>query len=228
VIYVGKEHALRLKQTLEENYKVALEWDRRRYIGITLDWDYKHRHVYLSMPGYIKKALKQFKHRRCTKQHQPYPSAIIKYGAKKQYATPQSTILDRHGKKFIPQVCGKFMFLGRAVSSTLLCPISAVTSQAAKSTKVTMEQTLQLIDYIATQEEAVLTHSPSDMKLAVHSDASYLSEPQAHSRAGGHFFLFNEATIPANNGAVLNIAHIIKHGMTSATEAELAVLYIMV
>ena len=79
-----------------------------------------------------------------------------------------------------------------------------------------MEQTLQLLDYIATQEEAVLTYSASDMKLAVHSDASYLSEPQARSRAGGHFFLSNEATIPANNGAVLNIAHIIKHVMMSA------------
>jgi hypothetical protein len=41
------------------------------------------------MHGYIKKALKQFKHKVRTKQHQPYLSAIIKYGAKKQYATPQ-------------------------------------------------------------------------------------------------------------------------------------------
>jgi len=78
-----------------------------------------------------------------------------------------------------------------------------------------------------TQEDAVLTYSASNMKLAVYSDANYLSEPQACSRAGGHFFLSNEATIPANNGAVLNIAHIIKHVMTSATEAELAALYIL-
>jgi len=90
-----------------------------------------------------------------------------------------------------------------------------------------MEQTLQLLDFIATQEEAVLTYSASEMKLAVHSDASYLSEPQARSRAGGHFFLSNKATIPANNGAMLNIAHIIKHVMTSATKVELAALYIM-
>ena len=60
------------------------------------------------------------------------------------------------------------------------------------------------------------------MKLAVNSDASYLSEPQARSRAGGHFFLSNEATLPKNNRAVLNIAHIIKYVITSATEAELA------
>jgi hypothetical protein len=136
-------------------------------------------------------------------------------------------VLDKHGKKVIEQVCGKFLFLGQVVDSSLRCPISAIPSQAAKPTEDTMEQTLQLLDYIATQEEAVLTYSTSDMKLAVHSDASYLSEPQARSRAGGHFFLSNEATIPANSGAVLNIAHIIKHGMTSATKAELAALYIM-
>ena len=65
------------------------------------------------------------------------------------------------------------------------------------------------------------------MKLAAHSDASYLSEPKARSRAGGHFFLSSETTISANNGAVLNIANIIKHVMKSATEAELAALYIM-
>ena len=80
---------------------------------------------------------------------------------------------------------------------------------------------------MATQEEAVLTYHASEMKLAAHSDASYLSEPKSRSRAGGHFFLSSETTIPAINGAVLNIAHIIKHVMMSATEAELAALYIM-
>jgi len=229
VKFVGEEHTLQLKQTLKENYKVTLEWDGQRYIGIALDWDYKRRQVHLSMPGYIKKALKQFKHEIRKLQHQPYPSAIIKYEAKTQYATTQSTSpqLDKHDKKFIQQVCGKFLFLGQAVDSTLLCSISAIALQAAKPTEDSMEQTLQLLDYTATQEEAVLTYSASDMKLAVHSDASYLSEPRTHSRAGGHFFLSNEATISANNGAVLNIAHNIKHVMTSATEAELAALYIM-
>jgi len=66
------------------------------------------------------------------------------------------------------------------------------------------------------------------MKLAAYSDASYLSEPNAQSRAGGHCFLSNNAKIPANRGAILNsIAHIIKYVMPSAMEAELAALYIM-
>ena len=81
--------------------------------------------------------------------------------------------------------------------------------------------------YIATQEDAVITYTNSDMKLTVHSNASYPSKPKARIQAGSHFFLSNEATIPQNNGNIINIAHIIKHVMTSATEAELAALYIM-
>ena len=73
----------------------------------------------------------------------------------------------------------------------------------------------------------MITFKASKVELAAHSDASYLSEPKAHSRAGGHFFLSDGTAMPGNNGAVLNIAHIIKHVMTSATEAELAALYIM-
>ena len=90
-----------------------------------------------------------------------------------------------------------------------------------------MKQTQQLLDYIATQEDSIITYSSRDIKLVFHSDASYLSRPKARSREGGHFFLSNKATIPQNNGAVLNIAHIIKHVMTSATEVELSALYIM-
>ena len=229
VKYVGKEHALHLKSVLESYYPLSTDWTGNRYIGIRLDWDYNNRKVHLSMPGYKAKTLKQFHHKPPNEpQHSPFPTKPIKYGAKKQYAAPPSTspLLDKKGKKFIQQVCGKLLFLGRAVDSPLLCPISAIASQSAAPTQDTMTQTLQLLDYLATQEEAVLTYHASDMVLAAHSDASYLSEPQARSRAGGHFFLSSNADIPPNNGAILNIAHIIKHVMASATEAELAALFI--
>ena len=87
-----------------------------------------------------------------------------------------------------------------------------------------MRQTHQLLDYIATQEDAVITYTNIDMKMAVHIDASYLSKPNSRSQAGGHFLLSNEATMSQNNGAILNITHIIKHVMTSAIEAELLAL----
>jgi hypothetical protein len=230
VKYVGEEHAKHLESVLKEHYKVTCDWTGGRYIGIHLDWDYTNRRVHLSMPGYVDKALKQFGHKKPAKpQDSPFRCAPIKYGSKKQYAKQESKapLLDKKGKKFVQQVCGKLLFLGRAVDPTLLCPISAIAAQAAAPTTDTLEQTIQLLDYLASQEEAVLTYHASAMKLAAHSDASYLSEPKARSRAGGHFFLSDGTDQAPNNGAVLNIAHIIKHVMASATEAELAALYIM-
>jgi hypothetical protein len=162
-------------------------------------------------------------------QHSPFQCKEINYGAKKQYGVLESTAqpLDKADKKFIQKVCGKFLFLARAIDPTLLCPISTIASQSANPTTDTMKQKQQLLDYIASQEDAVITYQASEMILAAHSDASYLNEPKARSRAGGHFFLSTSADIPPNNGAILNLAHIIKHVMASATEAELAALYIV-
>ena len=191
VKYVGKEHAIHLQKVLEQHYKVTTDWNGGRYVGIHLLWDYQKRQVHLYMPEYVKKALKQFGHVRRKLQNQPFPHTPIKYGAKQQFPQEQdnSPPVDAKTKQFIQQVCGKFLFLGRAIDGTLLTPISAIASQSASPTENTLEQTKQFLDYLATQEEAVLTYHASEMILAVHSDAGYLNEPKARSRAGGHFFL---------------------------------------
>jgi hypothetical protein len=120
------------------------------------------------MPNYVQKALKRFQHKAGKLQHAPNQSAPIQYGAKKQYATQETKapLLDDKSKLFIQQLCGKFLFLGRAVDSTLLCPISTIALQSSKPTEDTMQQTLQLLDYLATQEDAVLSYHASNMVLA--------------------------------------------------------------
>ena len=208
VKYKHKRYAVHLMKALKEHYTVSEDWTGSRYIGITLDWDYTKRQVHLSLPGYVKKALVQFGHT-VPRKHEdsPFPHTPPDYGAKVQYAKKQSTspALNKKEKRFVQQVCGKFLYYGRAVDSTVLTPISAIASQQANPTEETLAQTYQLLDYLATQEVAVLTFSASDMTLAVHSDASYLSEPNARSRAGGHFFLSNNNDVPTNNRAILNI-----------------------
>jgi len=51
--------------------------------------------------------------------------------------------------------------------------IIAIALQSANPTEETLKQTYQLLDYLGTQEEAVLTFNASEMILAAHSDASY-------------------------------------------------------
>jgi hypothetical protein len=82
-----------------------------------------------------------------------------------------------------------------------------------------------LLDYCASQEEAILTYHKSSMILAVHSNVSYLNKHKSQSRASEHFYLSNDVPYPRNNGAILNIAKVIEVVISSAAEAELGVLF---
>ena len=83
----------------------------------------------------------------------------------------------------------------------------------------------QLLDYVATHPNARIRYVASDMILNLHSDASYLSEPKAKSRAGGHFWIGNKDDEYFNNGAIVTLSSVIKHVMSSAYKSELAVLF---
>ena len=39
--YVNKDDVMHLQQVLEEHYQITTDWSGTRYIGITIDWDYK-------------------------------------------------------------------------------------------------------------------------------------------------------------------------------------------
>ena len=92
----------------------------------------------------------------------------------------------------------------------MLVILSAVPSSQAAPTEATMEKSKYFLEYAASHPYAILSYSVSDMVVAAHINASYLTEPKARSRAGGHFFMSNNASNPGNNGAVFNISLIIK------------------
>ena len=99
-------------------------------------------------------------------------------------------------------------------------------SAQAAPTEHTLELVKWLLDYASSNPDAILMYKSSNMILAVHSNASYLSKANARSQAGGHFFCSTNIDNPPNNGAVLNISKILKAVMSSAAEAELRALYI--
>jgi hypothetical protein len=108
----------------------------------------------------------------------------------------------------------------------MLTALSSLASKQAAPMERTMQKCLQFLDYVALQEDAIITYQASNTRLAIHSNALYLSEPKAHSRAGGHMFMAGTEDIPINNGAVLNISQIIRAVMSLAAEAELSALFI--
>ena len=70
-----------------------------------------------------------------------------KYGKEAQMIEdePESPSLSKVEQKLIQKVTGKFLYLGRAVDSTLLRPLSAIASHQAALTQNTMQHTKQLL-----------------------------------------------------------------------------------
>ena len=159
---------------------------------------------------------------------QPQPHTIPTYGTTVQYAKAidASPAATKNEEKYIRQVISILLYYGRAVNSTILVGLSSLAAAQAKPTEQTLSLVKWLLDYAATNPDAILTYRKSNMVLAVHSDASYLSKPSACSRVGGHFFCSANVEDPPNNGAVLNTSKILKAVMSSAAEAKLGALYI--
>jgi hypothetical protein len=63
----------------------------------------------------------------------------------------------------------------------MLVALGSLALEQAIPTQHTIEKCKQFLDYAVAQEYKVITYRKSNMVLAIHSDASYLSEPKAHS-----------------------------------------------
>ena len=57
------------------------------------------------------------------------------------------------------------LYYGRAVDSTILPSLSSLATEQAKPTAKTKATVMQLLDYLAMQEEAIITYNASDMIL---------------------------------------------------------------
>jgi hypothetical protein len=231
VMYVGKEHADHLADALRQHYQISVDWKGELYCGMTLKWNYEKRTVDISMPEYIMAVMHKYQHPTPTKpENAPHKSIPINYGLKQQMTQAPSTAspLSADRKKNLQQIIGSILYYARAVDNTMLMALSALASAQAHATEDTAKALVHFLNYCTTHPDATIRYLASDMVLHVHSDASYLSEPQARSRAGGHFFMANKikAGMPVlNNGAILNVSTIIRNVMSSAAEAELAALF---
>jgi hypothetical protein len=85
----------------------------------------------------------------------------------------------------LQQLTGTLLYYARAVDPTLIIPINVLASEQSKATEVTADKVIKLLNYCNTHPETKIRYHASDMILHIHIDASYLSENEAKSRAGG-------------------------------------------
>ena len=160
-------------------------------------------------------------------QHAPATAAPIQYGAKQQSPVPEdnSPLLSAEQLKRVQEAVGMFAWYSRSTDPIMAKTLSSIAGRQSKATEQLKKELHQFLDYCATHPDAKVRFTASDMILALHSDASHLSEPGSKSRAAGHFYLTKNDDQDLNNGAILTLSKIIKHVMVSASESEVAALF---
>jgi hypothetical protein len=142
-----------------------------------------------------------------------------------------SELLNLEDKTRVQEVLGTLLYYARAVDNTMLTAIGKIATQQASAIKFTLRAVTQLLNYAATNLEAIVLFHASDMVLYVESNASYLSVSKARFRAVGYHYLSNKAGNPSKqqpplNGPVNILCKILKNVLSSAAEAELAGLFL--
>jgi hypothetical protein len=152
------------------------------------------------------------------------------YGAKTQYVEDETTgpALSAKDIPKLQQLTGTLLYYSRAVDPTLIMPINVLAFEKTKATSDTADKVIKLLNYCNAHPETKIRYYASGMILYIHSDASYISERESKSRAGG-FFYIGKSTDTANkltNGAILIIITVLKHVMSSAAIAEIGAVFI--
>jgi hypothetical protein len=93
----------------KKDYSLIEDWTGDLYCGIYLDWDYKICTMDISMPGYIKKKIQEYRHimpkRAQTCHYSPKPK---QFGTEAQALLPPdaSPKLDAKGIKRVQHIVG--------------------------------------------------------------------------------------------------------------------------
>ena len=134
--YVGKEHAEHLPNAIRARYIITTDRTGTLFLGIKLKWNYKAGSVDLSMPGYIKEALKKFQHPVLPRpEDSPYPAPNAKWGPDSQLTAPndKSKRLDAAAVNSLQQFFGTLLYYAQAVDPTMVKALGYLASQKSEA-----------------------------------------------------------------------------------------------
>ncbi len=192
VKYKNKDDGNHLVASIKTTYTLTKDWSGDLYDRIVLALDYINRTVDISMSGYIKKKIQEYKQvqSKCT-QTCPYLPAPKQFGTEAQAPLPPnvSPHLTNEGIHRVQRIMGSILYYACAVDMTVLMALSMVVSEQTAATEKTLGRCTQLLDYLASNSDAKVQYYASDMVMNIHLYASYLSESKAGSYTCGHFFM---------------------------------------
>ena len=191
VKYAGHENFHRLIEALQDLYEITVDEEVKKYLGLTIKWDFDNRKVRISIPDYVEKTSKHFHHiARGRPQHSPHLWNKPTFGANTQFTKDNdSTPAPKSASKYVQQVVGTFLYYAIALNLTMLVALGSIGTQQNNPTNKTMSEITWFLYYCTTHPDKCIEYKVMNMILWTSSNASYLSENNARSRAGAIFFL---------------------------------------
>ena len=145
-----KQH---LCEALKDKYEITTDLSGKNFCGLTLNWNYSHGYVDVSMPNFVKKTLEKLNFTLTTKkQYAPHKWTVPVYGKNRQFAKPNDTSapLDKTGKISVQSVVGSFLYYGQTIDNTILPALNEISFMKASPTEKTNEKIQTLLEYLNT------------------------------------------------------------------------------
>ena len=127
VKYHSQQDLQHLITSLRKYYDISIDYDGQKYCGLQLDWHYNKEYVDISMPSYIKKALKKYNHSSPLRpQYSPHCWNNPTYEKSLQIATeePKAPLLEKEEKQRTQSIIGTYLFYEREVDPTVLTALN--------------------------------------------------------------------------------------------------------
>ena len=158
--YLSKADADHLIDAIQDTYEFSIDWKGTQYCGLTLAWNYPKGYFDISMPGYVKKALKKFNHKPPKRpEHAPHNWTAPIYGQRtQQRATQESTapLLPPAEKQQVQAITGNFLYYGLGIDSTILVTLNEIDSQQSTATTNNEKKCVKLVDYLHTHPDVFI------------------------------------------------------------------------
>jgi hypothetical protein len=129
-----------------------------------------------------------------------HPAKEIHYGHSAQLDEPidSTPLFAKADITNVQKIVSTFLYYAPAVDGTMNVVLSALSSEQSNATENMSRKVHHFLDYWITYPNAITRFHISDMRLKIHSDASYCSVPKSRSLAGGHFYNEKEGIILRN------------------------------
>jgi hypothetical protein len=224
VVWSSKRDFDHFLGTLRKLYTIKVDFEGYKYLGITIDIQRLHRHVTLTMPGYIAKLLKKVRPNGVKAARTPsiYSAPNYKIATNQTATVDISPLASKSQQHELQVVIGTLLYYARTVDPSILTVVHELGSIQSKPTMNDLKKMERLLQYVSCHQNQGIRFHASNMQLQIQSDASYLCRTKARSVLGGLHYLGTTTLI---NGPFFCTSKTISCVVSSAAEAELGAAF---